>query len=82
MIAELERDFISERTKEGLKARKERGIKLGKPKGVIQQSIYDKDKEKIFQLNQLGVPLNTIVKTHLGYGKYLSLKEFIQKRSS
>lgn len=82
MVAELERDFISERTKEGLKARKERGIKLGKPKGVIQQSIYDQDKEKIFQLNQLGVPLNTIVKTHLGYGKYLSLKEFIQKRSS
>ena len=81
MVAELERDFISERTKEGLRARKEMGIKLGKPKGVIQRSIYDKDKEKIFHLYGLGVPLNTIVKTHLGYGKYLSLKEFIEKRS-
>ena len=81
MVAELERDFISERTKEGLRARKEMGIKLGKPKGVIQKSIYDQDKEKIFQLHKLGVPLNTIIKTHLGYGKYLSLKEYIQKRS-
>jgi DNA invertase Pin-like site-specific DNA recombinase len=80
MVAELERDFISERTKEGLRARKEMGIKLGKPKGVIQKSIYDQDKEKIFQLHKLGVPLNTIIKTHLGFGKYLSLKEYIQKR--
>ena len=80
MVAELERDFISERTKEGLRARKEMGIKLGKPKGVIQKSIYDQDKEKVFQLHKLGVPLNTIIKTHLGYGKYLSLKEYIQKR--
>lgn len=82
MIAELERDFISERTKEGLKARREKGFQLGKPKGVIQQSIYDKDKEKIFQLHHLGVPVSTIIKIHLGYGKYLSLKEFIQKRSA
>ena len=81
MVAELERDFISERTKEGLRARNEMGIKLGKPKGVIQKSIYDQDKEKVFQLHKLGVPLNTIIKTHLGYGKYLSLKEYIQKRS-
>ena len=81
MVAELERDFISERTKEGLRARKEMGIKLGKPKGVIQKSIYDQDKENVFQLHKLGVPLNTIIKTHLGYGKYLSLKEYIQKRS-
>ena len=81
MVAELERDFISERTKEGLRARKEMGIKLGKPKGIIQKSIYDQDKEKVFQLHKLDVPLNTIIKTHLGYGKYLSLKEYIQKRS-
>ena len=33
MISEIERDLISERTKEGLRARKEAGIKLGRPKG-------------------------------------------------
>lgn len=80
MLAELERDFISERTKEGLRARKAKGIKLGKPKGVIQASVYDKDKEKIFHLYNLGVPVNKIIETHLDYGKYTSLKNYIEKR--
>lgn len=79
MLAELERDFISERTKEGLRARAAKGIKLGKPKGIIQASMYDKDKEKIFHLYQLGVPIQKIIATHLGYGKYLSLKAYINK---
>lgn len=79
MLAELERDFISERTKEGLRARVAKGIKLGKPKGVIQSSMYDKDKEKILHLFQLGVPFKKIIDTHLGYGKYLSLKSYIEK---
>jgi len=79
MLAELERDFISERTKEGLRARAAKGIKLGKPKGVVQASMYDADREKILQLYRLGVPIQTIITTHLGYGKYLSLKAFINK---
>lgn len=79
MLAELERDFISERTKEGLRARVLKGIKLGKPKGIIQASMYDKDKEKILHLYNLGVPLQKIIATHLRYGKYLSLKAFIDK---
>jgi len=80
MLAELERDFISERTKEGLNALKNRGIKLGKPVGTIQKSMYDKDKERIFHLYKLGVPINTIINTHLKYGKFLSLKNYIVKR--
>lgn len=80
MLAELERDFISERTKEGLNALKNRGIKLGKPVGTIQNSMYDKDKERIFHLYKLGVPINTIINTHLKYGKFLSLKNYIVKR--
>jgi DNA invertase Pin-like site-specific DNA recombinase len=79
MLAELERDFISERTKEGLKARAAKGIKLGKPKGIIQASMYDQDKEKILHLHHLGVPIKKIISTHLGYGKYLSIKAFINK---
>lgn len=80
MLAELERDFISERTKEGLAARKAKGLKLGKPKGTIQSSMYDKDRERIFHLHKMGVPINTIIKTHLGYGKYISLRDYIRKR--
>ncbi|MCZ4678033.1 hypothetical protein SCO11_13440 [Legionella pneumophila serogroup 1] len=78
-LAELERDFISERTKEGLRARSAKGIKLGKPKRGIQAAMYDKDKEKIFYLYQLGVPIQKIISTHLAYGKYLSLKAFLNK---
>jgi DNA invertase Pin-like site-specific DNA recombinase len=84
MLAELERDFISERTKEGLRARVAKGIKLGKPLGTIQASMYDTDRDKILELYKLGVPINKIITTHLGYGKYTSLKQFIdrQKNSS
>lgn len=80
MMAELERDFISERTKEGLRARVAKGIKLGKPKGTLQDSMYDKDQDKIFHLYKLGVPLGKIIDTHLGYGKYWSIKNYIEKR--
>ena len=80
MLAELERDFISDRTKEGLRARVAKGIKLGKPKGTLQKTMYDDNKQKIFDLYKLGVPLHKIISTHLGYGKYLSLKKFIDRR--
>lgn len=80
MMAELERDFISERTKEGLQARREQGIKLGKPKGVIQKSMYDSHKTQIAELYQLGVPLNVIISNHLKFGEYQSLKNYITKR--
>ena len=71
---------ISERTKAGLQARKAKGIKLGKPKGTIQSSMYDKDRERIMELYHLGVPVKKIVTDHLKYGKYLSLKKYIGKR--
>ncbi len=79
MLVELESEFISERTKEGLKAHAAKGIKLGKPKGVIQASMYDQDKEKILHLHNLGGFNKKIMPIHLGYGKYLSLKAFIDK---
>jgi len=44
MLAELERNFVSERPKQGLRARREQGTVLGKPKGVVQRSMYDADR--------------------------------------
>lgn len=79
LMSELERDFISARTKEALKARKEKGITLGKPKGTIQSSMYDGDVEKISELVKLGVPINKISKTHLGYGTAKSLGEYVKR---
>ena len=79
MLAELKRGFVSERTKERPRARREQGIVLGKPKGVVQPSMYDVDRERIRHLHALGVPLATIVEVHLKYGKYLSLKNYLAK---
>jgi DNA invertase Pin-like site-specific DNA recombinase len=65
LFAELERDLISQRTKEALKARKEQGIQLGKPTGTLQASKYDEHQERILELIKMGVSLNKIVNIHL-----------------
>jgi len=80
LFAEIERDFISLRTKEALAAKKAQGIILGKPKGTIQASMYDKDKERIKELLLLGVPQKRIVEHHLGYGTTKSLSYYIRTR--
>jgi DNA invertase Pin-like site-specific DNA recombinase len=60
-FAQLERSFISERTKAGLAARKAQGIKLGRKKGQQVKSIYDEHREKIEELFTLGLSLKKIV---------------------
>lgn len=49
MISEIERDLISERTKEGLRARKAAGVVLGRPKGPGKSKL-DQYKEEIIAL--------------------------------
>ena len=39
MAAEIERDLISQRTKEALAARKRQGVKLGRPKGTGKSKL-------------------------------------------
>ena len=80
LFAEIERDFISLRTKEALAAKKAQGVILGKPKGTIQSSMYDKDKERIKELLALGVPQKHIVERHLGYGTTKSFSYYIRTR--
>lgn len=60
LLAEIERDFISLRTKEALAAKKAQGLMVGKPKGTIQSSVYDKDRQRIEELLSLGVPRNAL----------------------
>ncbi len=50
LFGELEQDLVSLRTKGALAAKKLHGIQLGKPKGNIQKSKYDKDLEIIKEL--------------------------------
>jgi DNA invertase Pin-like site-specific DNA recombinase len=80
LFAEMERMMISKRTKEALAARKVQGITLGKPKGTIQDSIYDKDRDRIIELLQLGVSARRISTRHLKYGTPSSLNYYITTR--
>ena len=80
LFAQLERLMISQRTKEALAAKKAQGVVLGKPKGTLQQSIYDKDRERIVELLSLGVSARRISTEHLRYGYPSSLNYYINTR--
>ncbi len=79
-MGQMERMMISRRTKEALAARKAEGVQLGKPKGTIQNSIYDKDRARIVDLLQTRVSARKISDLHLGYGTPSSLNYYIQTR--
>jgi DNA invertase Pin-like site-specific DNA recombinase len=70
IAAEIERDLISSRTKEALKARKAAGVKLGRPKGPGKSKL-DKNKEEIIALLKTGS-----TKTYLSKKYETSLPNF------
>jgi DNA invertase Pin-like site-specific DNA recombinase len=47
LFAEVERDLIAERTREGLAAARAKGKKLGRPKGVLGKSRLDGKEQEI-----------------------------------
>lgn len=53
MFSKIERDLISERTKEGLRARKAAGVKLGRLKGPGRSKL-DQHRDEIFALLKNG----------------------------
>jgi DNA invertase Pin-like site-specific DNA recombinase len=79
LFAELERDLISLRTKEALKAKKLQGVTLGKPKGTIQKSQFDEHRDRIQELLKLGLSVRKIAKL-LGYNSHLALNTYVRKR--
>ncbi len=79
LFAELERDLISVRTREALAGKKRQGMKLGKPKGVLQKSKFDMNRERIQELLGLGLSVRKIANL-LGYSNHLALNTYINKR--
>lgn len=76
LFAEIERDLISERTKEGLAAAREKGRLIGRPKGK-GKSRLDPHKKEIRELLGLGVPKTRIAakyKVHIS-----TLDNFLKK---
>ncbi len=79
LFSELERDLISLRTREALAAKRMQGIMLGKPKGTIQKSKFDKDLERIKELLKLGLSVRKITNL-LGYTNHIALNTYVSKR--
>ena len=63
LFAEMERDFISMRTKEALKARKAAGVKLGRPKGPGKSKL-DPHREDIIEDLGRGVTKTRVAKRY------------------
>jgi DNA invertase Pin-like site-specific DNA recombinase len=80
LFAELERDLVSLRTKEALAAKRTQGVKLGKPKGTIQLSKFDRDRPRIEELLKLGLSVRKTTKL-LGYSNHIGLNTYIKRRN-
>ena len=62
LFAEIERDLIRERTKEGIAAARAKGKILGRPKGILGKSKLDGKEGEIKLLLQKGVSKSAIAK--------------------
>ena len=80
MTIDLEKELMSLRTKEALTAKKLKGVSLGKPKGTIQKSKFDDQKDKIKELLGVGLSVRKIAKL-LGYNNHIGLNNYVKKRN-
>ncbi|WP_428565656.1 MAG: recombinase family protein [Solidesulfovibrio sp. DCME] len=79
MFAELERDFLSQRTKNGLERAKAQGKVLGRKKGSLGKSKMDEHVDEIKRLITLKVPKASVAKI-LGVSRQ-ALYKFIESRN-
>jgi DNA invertase Pin-like site-specific DNA recombinase len=77
LVSEIERQLISERTKNSLKRLKDEGKRLGRPLGSAYQKLYKKH-NKIMQLLDKGVPKAEIARL-MGCA-WITLHRYIKSR--
>lgn len=80
MTVGLDKELMSLRTREALTAKKLKGEVLGKPKGTIQKSKFDKQRDKIEELLSVGLSVRKIAKL-LGYNNHIGLNNYVKKRN-
>lgn len=78
LFSEIERDLISERTKEGLRRARAEGKLLGRPKGTIGKSKLDGKEEEIKKFLKGGINKTNIAR-YLGVS-WSTLENFIKTR--
>ena len=78
MAAEIERELISQRTKEALQRMKREGVKLGRPKGVPGKSKLDGKEEEIRKLLDKEVGIASLAKIY--DCSWPTMKNFINKK--
>ena len=78
LFAEVERDLISERTKEGLASARAQGKMIGRPKGLPGKSKLDGKENDLRELMSKGVSLSSIAKL-MGVSRN-ALHNFIKTR--
>ena len=78
LFAEIERDLISERTKEGIAVARTRGKIIGRPKGALGKSKLDGKDGEIRLLLEKDVGITSIAKI-MGVSR-TALRHFIRTR--
>jgi len=78
LFAEIERDLISERTKEGIAAARKKGKTIGRPKGTLGKSKLDGKDSEIRLLLEKDVGTTSIAKI-MGVSR-TALRHFIRTR--
>jgi DNA invertase Pin-like site-specific DNA recombinase len=78
LFSEIERDLISERTKDGLKRARAEGKLLGRPKGSLGKSKLDGKEREIKDLLSKGLNKTNIAR-YFGVG-WTTLENFIKTR--
>jgi DNA invertase Pin-like site-specific DNA recombinase len=77
-FAQMERTYISERTKAGMAQRKKEGVIFGRKKNSFGKSKFDEKIDNILKLNEVGLSLRGIIK-QIGFGSPAGLKKYLTK---